>query len=84
MEDQANTQAQQAEATVTIDDTVYAVKDLSDEAKYTLQLIEDLRQQMGATRARFDQLSMAEQGFTQKLREEVAKADKKTKKSKKD
>lgn len=73
MEDKTNSQQEQSEATVTIDDVTYPVKDLSDEAKYTLQLIEDLRQQMAATKARFDQLSMSEQGFAQKLRELVKK-----------
>lgn len=69
-------QAEQAEPTVTIDDVTYPVKDLSDEAKYTLQLIEDLRQQMTSTKARFDQLLMAEQGFIQKLREQVGEEEK--------
>lgn len=63
----------QEKATVTLDGKSYIVEDLPDGAKYCLSQIQDVQQQVGATRARVDQLMMAEQGFMNALREEIRK-----------
>ena len=65
----------QEKQTITIDEKSYVVEDLPDGAKYCLQQIQDLQQQMAATRARLDQLGMAERGFVEAMKEEIAKAE---------
>jgi len=66
---------QQEKATITFDDKTYVVEDLSEGAQYCLGQIQDLQQQGNAARARVDQLSMAEQGFMNALREEIRKSE---------
>lgn len=63
----------QEKQTITIDEKSYIVDDLPDGAKYCLQQIQDLQQQMAATRARLDQLGMAERGFVEAMKQEIAK-----------
>ena len=65
----------QEKQTITIDEKSYVVEDLPEGAKYCLAQIQDLQQQGQAARARVDQLSMAEQGFVNALKEEIAKAE---------
>lgn len=65
----------QEKQTITIDEKSYIVEDLPEGAKYCLAQIKDLQQQGQAARARVDQLSMAEQGFVNALKEEIAKAE---------
>jgi hypothetical protein len=65
----------QEKQTITIDEKSYVVEDLPDNAKYCLQQIEDLRQQMAGARARLDQLAMAEGGFISAMKEEIQKAE---------
>lgn len=64
---------QQEKATITIDDKNYIIEDLPDGAKYCISQIQDLQQQSAATRARVDQLEMANQGFMTALRAELDK-----------
>jgi len=72
MTDSVQTQEQ---PTITLDDKTYIVADLSEGAKYCLQQIQDLQQQSQTARARVDQITMAENGFLNALREEVKKQD---------
>lgn len=65
----------QEKQTITIDEKSYIVEDLPEGAKYCLAQIQDLQQQGQAARARVDQLSMAEQGFVNALKEEITKAE---------
>lgn len=65
----------QEKQTITIDEKSYVVEDLPDNAKYCLQQIEDIRNQISATRARLDQLAMSEGGFITAMKEEIAKAE---------
>lgn len=65
----------QEKQTITIDEKSYVVEDLPEGAKYCLAQIQDLQQQGQAARARVDQLSMAEQGFVNALKEEITKAE---------
>ena len=66
---------QQEKATITIDDKNYIIEDLPDGAKYCISQIQDLQQQSVATRARVDQLEMANQGFMTALRAELDKME---------
>ena len=65
----------QEKATITLDDKTYTIEDLSQGAQYCLGQIQDLQQQGQMARARVDQLAMAEQGFMQALKEEIAKGE---------
>lgn len=65
----------QEKQTITIDEKSYIVDELPDGAKYCLQQIQDLQQQMAATRARLDQLGMAERGFVEAIKQEIAQAE---------
>jgi DNA-directed RNA polymerase subunit L len=65
----------QEKATITLDDKTYTVEDLSQAAQYCLAQIQDLQQQSNTARARVDQLAMAEQGFMNTLRDEIAKEE---------
>lgn len=66
---------QQQKATITLDGKNYIVDDLSDNAKYCLGQLQDIQQQTQVTRAKLDQLSMADRGFLQALRDEIAKSE---------
>jgi len=62
----------QEKAMITLDGVEYVVEDLPDNAKYCLQQLEDIAGQTRQTRARLDQLAMAERGFIDQLIEVVA------------
>lgn len=64
----------QEKPTLTFEGNNYVIEDLSDRAKYLVGQLQDLMQQNSATRARLDQLVMAQQGFETSLREELAGA----------
>lgn len=66
---------QQEKATITIDGKNYIIEDLSEGARYCISQIQDLQQQAAATRARVDQLEMANQGFMTALRAELDKTE---------
>lgn len=63
----------QEKQTITLDGENYIVEDLNDAARYCLGQLQDLQGQIGAARARVDQLMMSEKGFLEALREEVKK-----------
>ena len=63
----------QEKPTLSFEGNNYVIEDLSDQAKYLVGQIQDLMQQAAATRARLDQLSMAQSGFETALRTELAK-----------
>lgn len=56
---------------ITLDDKNYVIEDLSDKAKYRVGQLQDLGAQIGAARARLDQLQMANDGFVAALREKL-------------
>ena len=60
---------------ITIDGTEYNYDDLSDNTKYCIAQINDLRGQLDAARARVDQLNMAHDGFLNLLKLEMEKAN---------
>ena len=60
---------------ITIDGTEYNYDDLSDNTKYCIAQINDLRGQLDAARARVDQLNMAHDGFINLLTLEMQKAN---------
>lgn len=57
--------------TITIDDKKYIIEDLSEKARYCIIQIQDLQQQLKAARAKVDQLSVAEKGFMDMLKQEI-------------
>lgn len=61
----------QEKQTITLDGQSYIVEDLNDTAKYCLQQMQDIQQQLNAARARVDQLEMSNKGFLDLLRQEV-------------
>lgn len=65
----------QEKPTITLDGKNYIVEDLSDTAKYCVGQLQDLQQQMQATRAKVDQIEMSVRGFTDLLRKEVAEEE---------
>lgn len=60
---------------ITIDGTEYNYDDLSDNVKYCIAQVNDLRGQLDAARARVDQLNMAHDGFLNMLKLEMEKAN---------
>lgn len=62
----------QEKQTITLDGKNHIVEDLSDAARYFLEQIQDIQVQIKGARARVDQLIMAEKGFLDMLRAEVA------------
>lgn len=60
---------------ITIDGTEYNYDDLSENTKYCIAQINDLRGQLDAARARVDQLNMAHDGFLNLLKLEMQKAN---------
>jgi hypothetical protein len=63
----------QEKPTITLDDKNYIIEDLPETARYCIGQLQDLQQQSQATRARLDQLEMSSRGFTDMLRQEIAK-----------
>lgn len=64
------TQQEQA-GTVNLDGQEYNINDLSDKAKYIIQLVQDLQTQQAQAKAKIDQTEMALNGFINAFREEV-------------
>jgi len=62
----------QDKPTLSFDGKNYVVEDLSDRAKYIVGQLQDLAQQANASRARLDQIEVANQGFQNLLREELS------------
>lgn len=64
----------QEKPTLSFEGNNYVIEDLSDKAKYLVGQLQDILQQMSATRARLDQIEVCQRGFEQLLREELAEA----------
>lgn len=62
----------QEKPTLTFEGNNYVIEDLSDRARYLVGQLQDILQQMGATRARLDQIEVCQKGFEELLREELA------------
>lgn len=62
----------QEKPTLVYDDKTYIIDDLSDRAKYIISQIQDLQQQVTASRAKIDQIEMSRRGFEDLLRAELA------------
>ena len=57
--------------TITFNGVEYKVDEISDKAKYIINQITDLQQQGVQTRARLDQIEVANKGFTELLGAEL-------------
>ena len=65
-----------AEKTVlTFDDKDYVIDTLSDTAKYFVTQLQDLASQEAQAKARLDQVTVAQKGFQDLLREELNKPE---------
>jgi hypothetical protein len=61
------------EPVLVLDDEKYIISDLSDTAKYVVANIQDIDNQSRTIQMKVDQLNMAKEGMTARLKEEVAK-----------
>ena len=60
---------------LTFDDKDYVIDNLSDTAKYFVTQLQDLSAQEAQTKARLDQVTVAQKGFQDLLREELNKPE---------
>lgn len=67
--------AEQQDNVINIDGKEYNYDELSDNVKYCIAQINDLRGQLDGARARVDQLNMAHDGFINLLKLEMEKAN---------
>ena len=65
---ESNKMAEQ-ENTVTVDDVIYSIDDMTDEQKAVLNHINDLQNKMNSMQFNLDQLSVGKDAFIAKLRE---------------
>lgn len=68
-----STQVTDNEPVLILDDKKYLIENLSEMGKYLVQNLQDVGQQLQAAQMRIDQLNMAKEGLTAKLKEEVEK-----------
>ena len=61
--------------TLQLNDKNYIIEDLSDQARYIVAQLQDLKQQEAQTKARLDQVTVAQKGFQDLLREELNKPE---------
>jgi len=66
-----STQITDKEPVLILDDKKYVIEDLSDMGKYLVANLSDIANQIQSTQMRLDQLNMAKEGMTAKLKEEV-------------
>jgi hypothetical protein len=66
-----STQVTDNEPVLVLDDKKYIIDELSDMAKYIISNIQDIENQLRSAQMRIDQLNMAKEGMTAKLKEEV-------------
>lgn len=64
---------QQEEPVLILDDKKYVISELSDQAKYLVASLNDLQRKITGVRMELDQLQVASEGFTSRLKEEVEK-----------
>ena len=60
---------------LTFDDKDYVIDSLSDTAKYFVTQLQDLTSQEAQAKARLDQVTVAQKGFQDLLREELNKSE---------
>ncbi len=60
---------------LTFDEKDYVIENLSDTAKYFVTQLQDLAQQEAQAKARLDQVTVAQKGFQDLLREELNKPE---------
>ena len=60
---------------LTFDGEDYVIENLSDTAKYFVTQLQDLSAQEAQTKARLDQVTVAQKGFQDLLREELNKPE---------
>jgi enoyl reductase-like protein len=60
---------------LTFDDKDYVIDSLSDTAKYFVTQLQDLTSQEAQAKARLDQVTVAQKGFQDLLREELNKPE---------
>lgn len=60
---------------LTFDDQDYVIENLSDTAKYFVTQLQDLAQQEAQAKARIDQVTVAQKGFQDLLRDELNKSE---------
>ena len=68
-----STQVTDNEPVLILDDKKYLIENLSEMGKYLVQNLQDVGQQLQSAQLRIDQLNMAKEGLTAKLKEEVEK-----------
>ena len=61
--------------TLQLNDKNYIIEDLSDQARYIVAQLQDLKTQEAQTKARLDQVTVAQKGFQDLLREELNKPE---------
>ena len=66
-----STQVTDNEPVLVLDDKKYVIDDLSDMGKYLVSNLQDIANQIQSAQMRLDQLNMAKEGMTAKLKEEV-------------
>ena len=59
-------------ATLQLNDKNYVIEDLSDQARYIVAQLQDLKQQEAQTKARLDQVVVAAEGFKTMLENQIA------------
>ena len=58
--------------TLQLNDKNYIIEDLSDQARYIVAQLQDLKQQEAQTKARLDQVVVAAEGFKTMLENQIA------------
>ena len=57
--------------TLQLNDKNYIIEDLSDQARYIVAQLQDLKQQEAQTKARLDQVVVAAEGFKEMLEKQI-------------
>ena len=70
-----NPEVTQDEPVLVLDDKKYVISELSDEAKYLVACLNNLGQNKQNIQMELDQVSVASEGFTARLKEAVESSD---------
>ena len=70
-----NPEVTQDEPVLVLDDKKYVISELSDEAKYLVACLNNLGQKKQSIQMELDQVSVATEGFTARLKEAVESSD---------
>ena len=57
--------------TLNFEDKNYVIEDMSDQARYIVAQLQDLKQQEAQTKARLDQIVVAAEGFKEMLEKQI-------------